>query len=365
MTATLDQLRAALQESAEYYGPDPHLTMREVAGRVGRRSRRRRRTMSGLLVVAAVGGGAVVASEHRTRTDGILQPGESRLIADDPHLPVSLAGLVRVSLTEWRMVPDVPIEIALPDADGSFFLRATCTDASLTNPVLFVGHGGAVDVLPCTPTPGPGDPPLRWNWLSDGLRIAPTRRPGPDAVTVEGRSDNASGTARIAVYAVTGQPRRPADMDTESMYAWTYGYLWRTTPFIPPPGRQNDALTISGRQEAGLRVKLVVRGPGTLRATVNGRIVNFECLLDYDGILACTDGTRPPFTDVAASDFGRPASVVFDPTDLAPGSGGRVGDLLTITVTPSGFEGDDWRLAVFRHSDGAVDTPPRGTWTRR
>lgn len=370
MTATLDELRAALHDAAQSYAPPPEVTLRQVEGRVAAADRRRRVLLSGVLAAAVATGGGLLAVEQRGGDAKPLQPGQSRLIKDDPAHPLTYRGMVRVSVTEWRMSPNHPITIALPDVgDNVLVARATCTGTSLPAPMLATRHDGIMAQLPCVGPGGTDDLPERFQPPFDGVKL--TRPDGSRAGTlsVEAAGRNAVGTARIAIYVRAGEPVRPPELDTNPHSAWSSFDLNRA--FAPSPGKPNSAVTVSGTYENDLLVTLVVRGVGTLRATANGRLLTFECNSDPDNILeatvvsnwsaACLKGDVEV---LSATDYGAPAQV-YDSLDILTSTGLRPGDPVTITVTASGFSGDDWRLDIFDWTEQAGDYQTSGTWTRQ
>jgi len=176
---------------------------------------------------------------------------------------------------------------------------------------------------------------------------------------VEARSSNAA-TARIAIYVRAGAAVRPPELDTNPRSAWsTFGL---THPFGPDPKAANSAVTVRGSYEKDLLVTLVVRGADTLRVTANGRPLTFECDTDPDDLVGgapCGD-----VEVVRATEYGAPAQV-FDSLYILTSQGLRAGDPVTITVTPSGFSGDDWRLDIFDWTDARGAYATAGTWTRK
>lgn len=361
MTATLDELRAALHDATRYYAPPPEVTLRQVEQRVAATDRRRRVLLSGVLAAVVATGGGLLVVEQRGQDTRELRPGESRLIRDDPAHPVTYRGMVRVSATEWRMSPNHPITIALPDVgDGVLFARATCTGTSGPTPWLILRHDGVTTQMPCVGPGGTADLPARFRAPFDSEKLARPKGSGAGVLTVESRSSYGV-TARIAIYVRAGAPVRPPELDTNPRSAWS-GFPGFHAAFGPDPASPNSPVTVRGTYEKDLLVTLVVRGVGALRATANGRPLTFECNTDPDGLVG---GVGCPDAEVVrATDYGA-AAQVYDSLDILTTQGLRTGDPVTITVTPSGFSGDDWRLDIFDWTQSTGDRDTLGTWTRK
>lgn len=360
MTASLGDLRSALERSSCYFGPDPEVTLRRVEQRVAAADRRRRGVVLGLVAALVASGGALVLSDQRAGRDGTLQPGQTRSIPDHPSLPRSVPGLVRISLTEWNTLPDQLITMALPHTETDLVIRARCSDGVLDQRTLHVrtrSAGGPPALLPC---PGPADAPRPEEPQLEALHLRPSDARAPRELTLEVLGNDTIGTARIAVYARTGVPARPATVDTDLRTMFPV----YAAPVVFP-GAPNRPVTLTGRHEPNLLISLMVRGPGTLRVTANGRQVSLQCHSDPDDLVGCRDEPYPPpFATVEVTEFGAAAEIYWGP-DPGVGPQVAVGEPLTITITPSGFVGDDWTVQVFRWTAQSGDYPPEGTWTRR
>jgi hypothetical protein len=370
MTATLNDLRAALDDAARSFDPPPEVTLRHVEQRVAAADRRRRVVLSGVLAAVVATGGGLVAVEQRGSDTKPLQPGQTRLIRDDPVHPVTYRGMVRVSVTEWRMSPNEPITIALPDAgDGVLFARATCTGTSIPIPMLAIRHDGVTAQLPCVGPGGPRDLTEPFRPPFDSVKLTRPKGSRGGTLSVEAAGRNAVGTARIALYVRAGEAVRPLELDSNPRSAWS-GFPLHTA-FGPTPASPDSPVTVRGTYEKDLLVTLVVRGAGTLRATANGRPLTFECYSDADHILAASDVSywtagcaHGDVEVVRATEYGAPAQV-YDSLDVLLTRGLRAGDPVTITVIPSGFSGDDWRLDIFDWTEATGDYYTSGTWTRK
>jgi hypothetical protein len=351
MTASLNDLRAALDDAARSFAPSSEVTLRNVEHRVAAADRRRRVVVSGVVAALVMTGGGLFVAEQRGRDNGALMPGHMRTIVDDPSLPVSYRGMLRISLTEWRMTSGRPVTIALPDVqDRALYARAICTGTEVTTPILIVTNDGLRRYLPCVDRGGVAPLPAD-QAPSDSVELGH----GPGTLTVEARGANAVGTARIAIYVRAGASVRPPEMDADSRFAWTGSLVPQV--FGPPPTAPNSPLTVKGTTEKNLLVTLVVRGVGTLRVTANGRTLAFQCHNDPDNILGCAQ-TPGPFAVVHATDYGPPAQVYFSLDNWF-----RTGESVTVSVTPSGFSGDDWRLDIFDWTETTGPYPPSGAWT--
>jgi hypothetical protein len=356
MTATVRDLRAALDDQARSCDPDAAATLLSVQRRVAAGDRRRRGVAVTALVAVLAAGAAVVTGEGSRDETAPAGPGETRPLADHPSLPQSHRGMLRVSLTEWGLRPDDRISIPLPDLDGQrVYVAASCSATDGKPPVLFVQTRRALEFLRCVQYPAPADAPL---WTSDDeVRLA---GPGevPSRLTVEARGRAASGTARVAVYVGTdAMPPRPPE-DALSTFAHSYG----GDLFEPAPGSPNSPLTVTGPAEQDLLVSLIARGPGRLRATVNGKPITFGCHSDPASLLL-SDECRvdDSMAEVRTVDYG-PLAEVF--STLGPPGEYPVGQRLTLTVVPEGFVGDDWRVAIFRWTERSGAYPPAGTWVQ-
>ena len=362
MTPTLDDLRAALAESSSFYGPDPEDTLRRVEQRVAASDRRRRVVVVSLVAAVLASGGAIAASGQRTSQDGTLQPGQSKQIPDHSSLPPSVPGLVRISLTEWRIAPDQTVTIALPDAETDLVVRARCWGDADTKYLVVRARDDDDDrLLPC---PSPDDAPLPEEPQLEAVHLRPSRSGAPGPLTVHTVGENTVGTARIAVYVRTGPPARPPNLDEDPATALpVHG---SATEFLAVPGAPNTPVTVTGRNEANLLISLLVRGPGTLQVTANGTPVRFGCHQDPADLVCGSGPDAAPFESVDVKEYGAPAEVYWGPgPDAQAGPVVPVGAPLTITVTPSGFTGQDWKLQVFRWTDSRGAHPVVGSWTRR
>lgn len=368
MTATLDELRAALHDAARYDAPPPEVTLRHVEQRVAATDRRRRVLLSGGLAAVVAAGSGLLAVEQRGHDARELRPGQSRLVKDDPAHPVTYRGMVRLSVTEWRMMPNDPITIALPDVGGSvLFARATCTGTSVPTPMLAMRHDGVTAELPCVGPGGAVDLPTQFQPPFDSVKLTRPEGSGPGTLTVQAAGRNAVGTAKVAIYVRAGAAIRPTELDTNPRSAWRSYPL--VTAFGPDPKAPNSRLTVRGTYEKNLLVTLVVRGTGALRVTANSRPLTFQCYTDPDIILEASNVSywKPGCGDVEVvrvTDYGAPAQV-YDSLDILTSHGLRPGDPLTITVTPSGFSGDDWRLDIFDWTEQTRAYDTAGTWTRQ
>jgi hypothetical protein len=364
MTATLEELRAALHDAARNYAPPPEVTLRQVEQRVVATDRRRRVLLSGVLAAVVATGGGLLAAEQRGHDARELRPGESRLIRDDPAHPITYRGMVRVSVTEWRITANRPITIGLPDAqDGVMYARATCTGSSGPTPWLILRHDGVTTQMPCVVPGGTADLPDRFRPPFDSVKLARPEGSGAGVLTIEARSSY-SATARIAIYVRAGEAVRPPELDTHPRSAWS-SFPFHAG-FGPDPTAPNSPVTVRGTYEKDLLVTLVVRGAGSLRASANGLPLTFECYSDPDQVL---EGSVPCTSHgdvdvVRATDYGAPAQV-YDSLDILTTRGLRPGGPVTVTVTPSGFSGDDWRLEIFDWTESRGDYSTSGTWTKK
>jgi hypothetical protein len=86
--------------------------------------------------------------------------------------------------------------------------------------------------------------------------------------------------------------------------------------------------------------------------------LGFSCHQDVDDLLGCpADGLLG--RRVQSWGYGDPAHVYFGFENLA---GVKPGSPVSITVQPSGFAGDDWRVTMLlHHGDGAL--PPTHAWS--
>src|SRR5262249_48488727 len=155
---------------------------------------------------------------------------------------------------------------------------------------------------------------------------------------------NGVGVARIGLFAeqaagagIIARPVRPPGLDTGRQTSWSQ-LRNSGNVFAPPPGHPDSPVTIHGTLESDLTVSLVVRGPGRLTATANGRPIPFNCHTDPGNLLGCSPGGPLGWT-VTTDSYGPLARVDYALENL---SGLSPGTPITITVTPTGFAGDDW-----------------------
>jgi hypothetical protein len=327
----------------------------DPTGFTARRRRRMHILAAAAIVVVTVGAGLVVSESSRRGpappTVPIPTP-SVRAVTDDPYFPREESGARRVSVVDWQ-VGERPIMLTWSEPQARAFLRVYCTHTGGTVPQLLVTHGRATDYLACVGQDWPGGPQRLWLMASDGGRVL-----------VGARGANAVGTARIALYeqqpssTATAAPEPPPHLDSDPRTSWSS--VSEAGPvFGPPrPSSANRPLTITGRYEPGLMVSLVVRGPGTLVATANGHPLVFSCQEDADDILGCpADGVLG--RRVQPWGYGALAHVYFAFENLA---GLGPGSPITITVQPSGFTGDDWRVSMLLdRGEGAL--PPTTSWS--
>jgi hypothetical protein len=263
------------------------------------------------------------------------------------------------------MLPDRPISIALPDVgDGVLFAHATCSGTKVRTPLLTVRHDGLTAELPCVGTGGAADPPTRFQPPFDSVKLSRPKGSGTGTLTVQALGRAAVGSARIAIYVRAGQAVRPPEMDTHPRTVWSSFPMFHA--FGPNPKAPNAPVTVKGTNEEHLLLTLVVRGVGTLRVTANGQVLSFGCDADADNIVGCAGAPTPlPMKVVQATDYGTPAQVYFALDNLLSTPGFKAGEPVTVTVTPSGFSGDDWRLDIFDWSEQTGEYYPTGRWTQK
>ena len=343
MTATLQDLRDTLAEAAEQSfapsGPDILASVeRGVAGA-------RRRTVARVcaLAVAAVGiAGAVTVGAGRkdaATPSGPPASGSLRVVADDPTFAAFDRGLRRIAVVEVPLGAAGSVDLSAlerPDRRVYAWRYCTGTGADGRHPSLRLVSGSRVRYLDCPPRAEAtaGMATALWFPADAGHEVVASASAG----TTKG------GMARIAFYQDASRdqyplPQRPADLATNPDYAWDQPP--GTVAFVGPadPSSPNVPRTITVPYRERLGVTVQVRGPGSVTLELNGTGMNLGCW-DPGRIGQCVPQQLLGDT-LTTWGYGFAAAGRYLDND-----GLQVGEPLTVTVHPSQFLGDDWRVLV-------------------
>jgi hypothetical protein len=350
MTATLDELRAALHDAARNYAPPPEVTLRQVEHRVVATDRRRRVLLSGVLAaVVAIAAAAISSGSYRAEPPATPGPSQSaNATPQEPAFPESVNGLRRITIVDVPLVGGSRAAVSLhADPGRRLVASAYCTGTGDPAPEFWVTSGSWRVALQCQEGPVGGVPTSHQGlWSPDSA--------DPTVSIAPPRGTSRAGAAWAAIYQEVpwenyAFPPRPSDLATNPHTAWSDYQRGLSGP--KDPSTPNAPRTMTVPYVKDLLLSLSVRAPGTVRATVNGRAVMFGCNRDPDNLVHCGNLERLGKT-VRVWGYGAFSEVfthLDEPASLDPGDpdyGIVPGKPIHITVYPSGFTGDDWRLWV-------------------
>ena len=342
MRATVQDLREALAEAAEQASPvDGMTTLQAVERGVGET---RRRTLVGvcLVAVAATGvAGAVALGEGRkgaATPSGPHVSGALRVVSDDPAFPGLDRGLRRMAIVDLPVGAEGSVDLSPVElADRRIYAWRYCTGTQGSTPALRLVAGSQVKYLDCpTRTAAATTPPTVLWYPEDASHL----------MAVSTRSgDPGEGTARIAFYQEVSWeeyrlPPRPLDLTSNPAYAWRTHRA--AVAFVGPvdPGAPNVRRTITVPYQERMGIGIQARGPGSLALRVNGTSLDLFC--GQPGRIAVCVPEQAMGDTLTTWAYGYAEGGAW----LDEMAGLEVGKPLTITVDPSHFQGDDWRLEV-------------------
>ena len=339
MSATLHDLRAALDEYAEGAAAPDGLEVLDGVRQGVMVARRRRPGAIALRAVATTAAVGVVATQPgRDSTLPAQRPDGVATIVEDATFPAFTLGLRRVVVVELALGKGTAAALT-PQVDATRPLFAVATCGASGEPGGFTVSSGSQQVL--VRCAGPEGPAAKAN------RKLLWRPADATAVVAVGWTppSSPSPTARLALYQEATWdeyrlPQRPPGISVAPDFDWTAFAGHRTAYGPNPQASPNDARTITVPYEEGMGVAFQVRGPGTLRLTVNGQGVDLGC--GYPSTLTTCIPDQPIGETFSTWGYGlADAGQWFD---SLPGL--VVGQPITITVHPSHFVGDDWRLGL-------------------
>lgn len=342
MRATVQDLRETLTEAAEQASAPDGLAMLQAVERGLAHARRRSVVRVASLVVAAMGiAGAVALGEGRKDADvpsGPPTSGSVRVVTADPTFAEFDRGFHRIAVVDLPLGSEGSVDLtSLEQADRRIYAWRYCTGTSGQPPALRLASGAQVRYLDC-PTRAEataGRPSVLWLPAEAGRQT----------VVASNAGDSTGGTARIAFYQEASWdhyalPRRPVDLASNPAYAWdnppdAVAFVGPANPRVP-----NARTTITVPYQERMGVAIQVRGPGSLSLGLNGKGLTLYCGQPGRITFCLPDlGIGDTFTTWA---YGfADAGVWFDKE-----AGLEVGQPVTITVEPSHFQGDDWRVLV-------------------
>jgi len=333
MTPTLEDLRAALQESAEQVQcPDPSTTLAAVEHGAAARDRRRRSGRAALAAAAIAIGSGLLAWEHGRDDSSPARP--ATMIADDPRFPAFVRGLMRLTVVDLPLARGARAVVTTRvRSQNLLYLAAACDGGE---PMLSVTSGKQQKYLKC-PSTGTTDPAL-------GLPVLWRPADAGDQLVVRpARSALGSGHAVVAVYQEVGWdeyrfPPRPHNLEAGEGTTWGSqpGALFYGGP--TDPARPNASRTVRVPYAEGLAVRLHARAPGLLRVAVNGHFLPLQCASQTSqAVCGSPDNTMVQWAYGPAEAGNRVDQAV---------TGLRPGQRVEVTVYPDNFAGDDWRLEV-------------------
>jgi hypothetical protein len=292
--------------------------------------------------VAATAIAGVVAMgegrKHAATPSGPAPSGSLKVVTDDPSFPQFERGFRRLAVVELPVGAEGSVDLTpLQLAGRRIYAWRYCTGPQDLSPTLRLVSGAQVKYLDCPTRAAAATawPIVLWYPEDAGRRVA-----------VNARSGNAGeGTARIAFYQEASWeqyrlPPRPADLDTNPAYAWStrQGVLTFVGPEDPNAPNVRRTITVPYRDRMGVGIQ--ARGPGSLTLRLNGRSLDLFC--GNPGRIAVCLPEQPMGDTLTTWAYGHAEGGLW--FDDMPGL--EVGKPLTITVEPSHFQGDDWRLLV-------------------
>jgi hypothetical protein len=341
MSATLNDLRAALDDVADRAAPPQGVdVLYDVVLRVTA-ARRRRIGSVAVLAAAAMTAAAVGVLAAQPDQDTTLPAHKSADVAtvvEDPSFPAFTLGLRRIVVVELALARGTSAPLT-PKVDATRPLWAVATCPASGEPTGFTLTSGSRQVVvPCAGPDGPAartSRKLLWAPADASPRLdvtwAATTRPG--------------ARARLALYQESTWeeyrlPQRPAHLSPLPRFDWTAIDGYRAEYGPNPHASPNDPRTITVPYEKGMGASLQARGPGTLRLTINGGSVDLSCG-PASTITACISD-QPVGETWSTWGYGQAEAGLW--FDSLPGL--VVGQPVTVTVHPSHFVGDDWRIGL-------------------
>lgn len=341
MSATLQDLREALGEAADETIAPTGLELLQGVERGLARARRRTLVGGCSVAVAALAVVGIVAVGQGRKDaavpSGPPTSGSLRVVADDPTFSEFDRGLHRIAVVELPLGSDGSVDLSSVERpDRRIYAWRYCTGTQGDPPVLRLVSGTRVRYLECpTRTASTtGRPSALWFSGEAGRQVV-----------VSASDAEAHGAARIAFYEEATReeypmPRRPTDLASNPDYAWESlpGTVLIAGPADPAAPNVRRSITVPYQERMGVAVEL--RGPGRVTLGLNGRGVNLYCG-DPGRIAFCVPEQLVGDT-LTTWAYGRATAGVYFDNE----AGMEVGKPLTITVDPSSFQGDDWRVVV-------------------
>jgi hypothetical protein len=339
MSATLDDLREALLEAAdEALCRDPSTTVEEVGHAVAVADRRRRVGLAAAAACVIAVGGGLLAWDRGRDDAGPVPP--ATVVSDDSAFPAYDRGLKRLTIVDLPLSGDAEAVISTRErTQNRLFVVAYCQGTGGTGPMLSVRSADRQKFVPClsrTQAESATSRPVLWRPADADVEL----------VVEPARMARGTGRARVAVYQEVAWgdyrfPPRPHDLETNPHTAWpttTGSEVW-TGP--ADPARPNEPLTVTVTPHRYLLIRLHARAPGELRVTVDGTPVTLRCI-GAAGPVACDSASSDSFTQwgYGRAEAGRWIDLDTEATTL------RSGRPATVTVHPTWFASDDWRLEV-------------------